>query len=223
MNVRFNLSVAGYFNIPVFVLLIVLLLFRPAQIMKFAVGIIKSFYLLAFITAFSLLTLSYMIKNGPGISSIISSNYFAQLSSIYGNFGNSAFISLTIVMSVIFLITVIFFTLLLKFVLKSKEYTVENQNKAMVSAVAALLLCIFFAKGKIVGHLSAGDASVTPVIQLNEYAVSGPYMIFRELKKFDYSNIALIKNRETLLNSDFSILDEEKNARKKMFRFQPKQ
>lgn len=222
-NIRFNFSIAGYFNIPVFMLLTVLLLFRPAHIMKFTIGIIKSFYLIAFVAVFSLLTLSHMINNMADISSVISKNYFLQLSYIYSTFDNSTFITLAIVMSVIFLITVIFFILILKFVFKSREYAVEDHNKAIISAAAALLLCIFFAKGKIIGHLSVSDASVTPVIQLNEYAISGPYKIFYDLKNYDYSNIAVIKDREKLLNEGFVVLDDTEKAKQKLFRFTPNQ
>ena len=129
-------------------------------------------------------------------------------------------------MSILFLITVIFFLLLLKFLLVSKEYTVDDHGKAALSTILILFFCILLAKGKIVGHLSVKDAAVTPVIQLNEYAVRGPYKILYDLKNFDILNIYLSKDlekfkRHGMVEADLS--EEEAKAREMLFRFNPRQ
>ncbi|MCL1971746.1 MAG: hypothetical protein FWG57_02005 [Endomicrobia bacterium] len=223
-NIRFNLSVAGYFNAPVFISLIIFLTFRPAHITKFFAGIIRSYYLSAFIASFSLLTLSFLIKNIKSIEKIMSTEYFSKLSIIYSAFDNPTFVTMLIIMSALFLITVIFFALFFKMILKAEEYTIDDYQQAMVATVLALLLCVFFAKGKVIGHLTVRDAAVTPVIQLNDYAVAGPYKIFNDLKKLNLSDISVIKNKRAALEENNMIItdDDEEKARQLLYRFTPK-
>ncbi|MDR1195450.1 MAG: hypothetical protein LBL00_03130 [Endomicrobium sp.] len=224
-NIRFNLSIAGYFNIPVFLLLCALLAFSPAHITKFFIKIIRLYYLLAFIEVFSLLTLSHMLKNIPRMNEMMISKYLSKLSSIYSFFNNTTFMTMLIVMSVLFLITVIFFLLFLKIIFTAREYTVENSRKAMITTVTALLICILLAKGKVIGHLTVKDASVTPVVQLNEYAIRGPYKILHDLKNFDFSNIMMMRDKKKLTEGGFEVLnfDDEEKAKELLYKFTPMQ
>jgi hypothetical protein len=130
--------------------------------------------------------------------------------------------AMLIVMSVLFLITVIFFLLLLKVIFTSQEYTVEDSRKAMIVTMAALLLCILFAKGKVIGHLTVKDAEITPAIQLNEYAVKGAYKILHDLKNFDFSNI-MMRDRNKLAGNGFEVFKDEEKAKELLYRFAPTQ
>jgi hypothetical protein len=225
-GIRFNLSIAGYFNIPVFAFLMLFLTFRPAHIAKLIISILKPFYLSAFVASFSLLKLSHLIKNVRGIEKMMTAEYFSKLAVIFSGFDNHAFIAMLIVTSVLFLIIVIFFIVFFKLVLISRQYNVDDYRQAMVATAVALVLCILFAKGKIIGHLSVRDCAVTPVIQLNDYAIAGPYKIFDEIKKFDISSIYFAKDLKKFTRNGMTISDasdDAEMARKLLFRFNPKQ
>jgi hypothetical protein len=223
---RFNLSIAGYFNIPIFVFLMFFLTFRPSHITKFIISILKSFYLSAFVSSFSMLTLFHMLKNISGIEKMITSEYFSKLALIFAGFDHHTFMMMLIVMSVLFLIIVIFFIVFFKLVLISRQYNVDDHQRAMVATAVALVLCIIFAKGKIIGHLTVRDCAVTPIIQLNDYAIVGPYKIFDEIRKFDISNIYFTKDlkkftQHGMVISDMS--DDAEKVKQLLYRFNPKQ
>ncbi|MCL2144890.1 MAG: hypothetical protein FWH43_05310 [Endomicrobia bacterium] len=222
---RFNLSIAGYFNMPVFFILAIFLTLRPSHIIKPLAGFIKSYYLSAFVASVSLLTLSFLVKNMPGIEDMMSSEYLSNLSIIYSGFDNPTFITMTIVMSILFLIIVIFFILFFKMVLNSKEYAVDDYQQAIVATVIALILCICFAKGKVIGSLTVNDSALTPVMQLNDYAIAGPYKIFRDIKAFNTSNIIVAKDKKSLFEQGFVITDDndEEKAKELLFRFNPRE
>ena len=222
-NVRFNLSVAGYFNAPIFIFLIILLAFRPAHIAKFFTSVIKSYYLSAFIAAFSLFTLSFLLKNITNVKKLMSSEYFSKLSIIYSAFDNPTFMAMLIIMSALFLITVVFFVIFFKIILKSQEYAIDDYRQAMVATLLALLLCVLFAKGKVIGHLTVRDSAVTPVIQMNDYVIAGPYKIFNDLKKLNLSDISVVKDKIALEeNSMLITADDEEKAGQMLYRFNPK-
>lgn len=220
-NLRFNISVIAYFNIPVFAFLLIILAFRPSHIMKACVSFVKSFYLSAFIAAASLAVLSYLLKNSSSVERLFSSDYFSKFSFIYASFDNPVFIMLLIMMSALFLAVTVFFLLLVKFVFKPKEYAVDDYGKAVVSTALMLLICVFAAKGKITGHLSVKDAAVTPSVQLNEYAVQGAYKILHELKNFNFRQIVTVKNSDFAKNGA-AFSDDEQKAREGLYRFTPK-
>lgn len=220
-NIRFNLSVTAYFNIPVLVFLLLILAFRPPRIMKSFVSFVKSFYLSAFLAAASLAILSYLLKNSSAVEKFFSRDCFSGFSFICASFDNPVFIMLFTAMSALFLAAAVFFLLLVKFVFKPKEYAIDDYGKAVVSTVLLLLICVFAAKGKITGRLSLKDADVTPSAQLNGYAAQGAYTILHKLKNFDFYKIAVIKNGDLLKNGTV-VSDDEEKEREDFYRFTPK-
>jgi hypothetical protein len=159
----------------------------------------------------------------PAINAMMSADYFSKLAFIYSVFDNPTFITMLVIMSVLFLLTVFFFVLFIKMVIKSREYTVDDPQNAAVLTLTALFLCVFLAKGKIIGHLGMSDAAVTPVVQLNEYAAAGPYKILHDAKQLNLSQIRVMKDRKEFLKNGLVTVNDEEKARQLMYRFTPKQ
>jgi hypothetical protein len=227
-NFRFNLSVICYINIPILIALALLLGFKTLQIPKLFVNTVKMYYLSLFTLFFSMQISSYMFRSVFAKNNIPSSDFFAQLITLYSQFNNQMFFITIAMMSFIFISAVIFFIIFLKVVLTTQEYEVSDPQKAITVTIIALLLCIFFAKGKLIGHLSEADSVVTPVVELNQLAVNGPYKIICDLKKFDVTNIKYRGDELSSDLNDFNLSEEEKEKVKEyeknlMYQFNPQQ
>lgn len=222
-NLRFNLSVISYMNIPVLVLLFVFPAINALSISRFLVTIIKVFYVSCFMVIF-MSHLSFLVSDHLFIKfDMDRGDMIANIINIFMSFDNQSILTVVIAMMFFAISTFIFFALLAAAILVSKTYDIIDKKKSVIWIFIILLVCIFLGKGKIIGRLSIEDSQVTPSVQLNKYSLNGIYSTANAMKKFRPAHIknmdprGLYKVYETGDISSFSLGDTD--ISKELFEF----
>jgi hypothetical protein len=100
--------------------------------------------------------------------------------------------------------------------IRLNDYKINDSKKALAASLAVLVLCIFFAKGKVNGFISFEDSRVTSSASLNRYAVNGVFKTVKDFAAFNPSNIKSLSYKDVddrmgddryLFKPDFSMPD----------------
>lgn len=197
-NTRFSLSALSYINIPIFIICLLIVAFS-SNISKFIVSLIKGYYIVAFTFLFTLqiipmlsLHLIAMVHNFP------SQDMIANLISIFITMDSKYIILFALLFTFIIIAISMFFALFTIAIVESKEYNINNKRKSVIIVLISLFFLIFFAKGKLIGHLSYTDSYPVSDMKINKYAINGVYKIAETIVNFNPVNII-----------DFSSIDKD--------------
>lgn len=185
-SARFHLSTFAYLNIPVFTVILLFPALDAPVIPKTVTAIAKFYYISGFLALFSLqfsaLVSSQLIPS-------INSDFIAQLITLFTAFDTKFLIIFIFFLSFILLSILIIFFFSVSIIIKSAEYEVSDRKKNIITMCALIAVCVLFARGGILSHISHSKHQVTPSIELNKYAQNGVYKTLYDIKRFNPANI----------------------------------
>ncbi len=185
---RFHLSTFAYLNLPVLIIILLFPAVDSPAIPKSTTALIKIYYILGFLTLF-FLNIGALIT----FQSIphINSDFIAQLIALLAYFDTRILIILIFSLSFILLSILVILFLTVSFAIKTSEYEIFDRKKNIITICILIIICLFFARGNIIKHISHSDHQVTPSIQLNKYAQNGIYKTLHDIKNFDPANLKI--------------------------------
>ena len=208
-SIRFQLSTFAYLNIPVLIVILLFPALNAAEIPKTVIIFVKFYYIAGFLLLFYLHLIALVSFQ---IIPKFNADFLSQFVVIFTQFDTKILIIFITFLSFIFLAMLIIFFLSVSVILKASEYEISDRQKNTIVLCILLVLCVLFARGKLMRHITHTDYLVTPSLELNKYAQNGAYKTIYDLKKFDPVNISTKLPIAEIGNTNFEnslVFDEE--------------